>query len=103
MNIASFFTPKIERFMNNSALLVLFCVTIVICLKYANIIVFGKLSPYLDFGLWIYIFINLSSVSIGNLIKKRNNPLCPQCGKKLEMINNYRCIECGDLKFNKEN
>ena len=94
-------TPHIQNIMKKSALTTLFIVGVLLILSYTKIIIFGILSPFLDIILWGYLFLNLSTASVANYWKIKKNPECPQCGKKLKILNKYQCENCGTISFRK--
>ena len=50
---------------------------------------------------WIYLILNIGIANIIKYVNDKNLPDCPNCGSKLE-VKNYKCKNCGELKFRKK-
>ena len=57
---------------------------------------------FVDF-MYISIGINVSAFSVFLYLEKRSRvaAICPECGNELEIVKNFKCSDCGVLKFNK--
>jgi len=93
-------SPKIQRTVERTGEIVLLIVSIFLALDYFKVFDLSKIRiPFLSIVLWVWLILNIALANIFKFWRAKDNPICPNCKRKLHVIKKYECSKCGKLNF----
>lgn len=93
-------SKQLQEIVENTGEKALFVVGVILALDYFRVFELTKMDiPYLNIVLWAYLLLNIGLANIFKFIRRKNNPNCPKCNRKLNEEKEYSCSKCGKLRF----